>query len=41
MCTKIKKALIDKEIIDKQGKNISFQDPLLRLWLKKRYITNN
>jgi len=39
--TKIKKALIDKEIIDKQGKNISFQDPLFRLWLKKRYITNN
>ncbi|MFK5981554.1 MAG: ATPase [Flavobacteriaceae bacterium] len=39
--TKIKKALIDKEIIDKQGKNISFQDPLFKLWLKKRYITNN
>ena len=39
--TKIKKALIDKEIIDQIGKTVSFQDPLFRLWLKKRYITNN
>ncbi len=39
--SKIKKALIDKEIIDQQGKKISFQDPLFKLWLKRRYITNN
>ncbi len=38
---KIKKALIDKEIIDRQGKNITFQDPLFKLWLNKRYIMNN
>ena len=39
--SKIKKVLIEKEIIDQIGKKVSFQDPLFRLWLKKRYITNN
>ncbi len=37
---KIKKTLVDKEIIDKYGTTISFQDPLFRLWFKKRYIKN-
>ncbi len=39
--SKIKKALIDKEIIDQQGKKVIFQDPLFKLWLKRRYITKN
>jgi hypothetical protein len=36
---KIKKSLINKEIIDSQGKEITFLDPLYKLWLKE-YVFN-
>jgi hypothetical protein len=36
--TKIKKALIDKEIIDIHSGNISFLDPFYKAWLKKYYF---
>ena len=35
---KIKKALIDKEIIDIRGKEIYFLDPLYKYWLKKYFF---
>jgi len=35
---KIKKALIRKEIIDIQGSNITFLDPLYKYWLEKYYF---
>jgi hypothetical protein len=37
---KIKKTLINKEIIDFQGKEISFLDPLYKFWLKEYYFNN-
>lgn len=36
---KIKKSLINKEIIDSLGKEITFLDPLYKLWLKE-YVFN-
>ncbi|MFN3402654.1 MAG: AAA family ATPase [Cytophagaceae bacterium] len=40
---KIKQALINKEIIDIQGSDITFLDPVYRIWLQKYYfkIANN
>jgi uncharacterized protein len=35
---KIKKTLINKEIIDSQGSGISFLDPLYKFWLKEYYF---
>lgn len=35
---KIKKALINKEIIDIYGKDISFLDPLYKFWLKEYFF---
>jgi len=35
---KIKKALIDKEVIDIHNKTITFLDPLFKLWLKEVYM---
>ncbi len=35
---KIKKALIDKEIIDVNAKQITFQDPLFKRWLQVKYF---
>jgi hypothetical protein len=35
---RIKEALINKEIIDIQGNDISFLDPMYKLWLKKYYF---
>jgi len=35
---KIKKTLINKEIIDFQGSDISFLDPLYKFWLKEYYF---
>ena len=35
---RIKQALISKEIIDIQGDNIEFIDPLFKYWLKKHYF---
>jgi hypothetical protein len=37
---KIKKTLINKEIIDFHGKGISFLDPLYKFWLKEYYFNN-
>jgi hypothetical protein len=37
---KIKKTLINKEIIDYHGKEISFLDPLYKFWLKAYYFNN-
>jgi uncharacterized protein len=36
---KIKEALINKEIIDIEGKNIQFLDPMYKQWLKQYYFT--
>ena len=35
---RIKSALENKEIIDVDGKDINFNDPLFRAWLQKRYF---
>jgi len=35
---KIKKALSNNEIIDVQGENITFIDPMYKFWLKKYYF---
>jgi hypothetical protein len=35
---KIKKTLLNKEIIDFQGSDISFLDPLYKFWLKEYYF---
>jgi hypothetical protein len=35
---KLKKALIDKEIVDVQGDGITFLDPLYHYWLKKYFF---
>ena len=35
---RIKAALENKEIIDLYGKDITFNDPLFKLWLQKRYF---
>lgn len=35
---KIRKALIDKEVIDNHNKTIEFMDPLFKLWFKNRYM---
>ncbi len=35
---KIKKVLVNKEIIDSHGKNISFLDPLFKHWLKEYFF---
>ena len=35
---KIKKTLINKEIIDSQGSEITFLDPLYKFWLKEYYF---
>jgi uncharacterized protein len=35
---KIKKILVNKEIIDSHGKNISFLDPLYKHWLKEYFF---
>lgn len=37
---KIKKMLINKEIIDINGKEISFLDPLYQFWLKKHFFNS-
>lgn len=37
---KIKKMLINKEIIDINGKEISFLDPLYKFWLKEHFFNN-
>jgi hypothetical protein len=37
---KIKKALINKEIIDFQGSETSFLDPLYKFWLREYYFRN-
>ena len=37
---KIKKALINKEIIDIRGNEISFLDPLYKFWLKEYFFNN-
>lgn len=34
---RIKNALLEKEIIDVNGNEISFQDPIFKLWFKLRY----
>lgn len=36
--TRIKQALVNKEIIEFQGNNIEFLDPLYKSWLKKHYF---
>jgi len=36
--TRIKKALIDKEIIDDSGNKIEMLDPIFAIWLKKYYF---
>jgi hypothetical protein len=38
--SKIKKTLIDKEIIDVQEGKVSFLDPLYKYWLNKYYFKN-
>ena len=35
---RIKNALLSKEIIDTSSKNIVFQDPVFKLWLKEEYF---
>ena len=35
---RIKEALVNKEILDIQGDNISFLDPMYKAWLKKFYF---
>ena len=35
---KIRKKLIDKEVIDNHNKTIEFIDPLFKLWFKNRYM---
>lgn len=37
----VKKALINREIIDEQGGNIEILDPLYELWLKDYYFKSN
>ncbi len=37
---RIKQALENKEIIDFQGENIEFLDPMYKSWLKKHYFKN-
>ena len=34
---RIKKSLIDKEIIDQGNRNIDFVDPVYKLWLQRYY----
>jgi hypothetical protein len=36
--TRLKKALIDKEIIDDRGNDIEMLDPIFAIWLKKYYF---
>ncbi len=39
--TKIKKALVSKEIIDIRGDKVSFLDPLYRMWLRDHYFVRH
>ena len=39
--SRIKQALISKEIIEIQGNHIEFLDPLYKSWLKKHYFKLN